>query len=172
VENPEGGGEFLKVAPRRRDCPVPFEMARVLLPGLDQVVAFQVYTSGTDYVDDEASGAEGESTLLSSFRLDENAKYFLVLLAMCEPRLRDESSVAVPSVPAVVRRLRDLPSCADITPAAVTFHIDYLARIKLRLRDGEAARRGESRGASLVGTALRFNLIREEHLVHLPPRTR
>src|SRR3978361_1313453 len=32
VDNPEGGGEYLTVSPRRVAAPVPFEFARVSLP--------------------------------------------------------------------------------------------------------------------------------------------
>jgi hypothetical protein len=39
IENPEGGGEFVKLAPRRVDMPVPFELARVVVPAEDRATA-------------------------------------------------------------------------------------------------------------------------------------
>jgi hypothetical protein len=51
VENPEGGGEFLKVAPRRLDMPVPFEFARVVLPAAHISASFQVFAPQHLYTD-------------------------------------------------------------------------------------------------------------------------
>ena len=32
MENPEGGGEFVKVGPGRTGAPIPFEFSRLLVP--------------------------------------------------------------------------------------------------------------------------------------------
>ena len=69
---------------------------------------------------------DGE-TATALFSLDETAKYFLVLTALCEPRLRDGSSAALPTDPQILDRLRRLPSCRHLTRSAVNFHLDYLA---------------------------------------------
>lgn len=48
VENPEGAGEYFRVAPRRVGAPVPFEFARVVLPARGPTaVSFQVYAPVT-----------------------------------------------------------------------------------------------------------------------------
>ncbi|MFD8022022.1 serine/threonine protein kinase, partial [Streptomyces lavendulae] len=119
-------------------------------------------------------GARGSPTV-TAYSLDETAIYFLVLVALCEPRLRDESPVAVPTTPEIVDRLAGLPGCAQLTARAVSSHIDYLADEKTRISapaetgPGRGPRRNGKREA-LVGLALRFGLVREEHLALLPPR--
>jgi len=174
VDNPEGAGEHVKVAPGRIAAPVPFEISRVVIPARQEFVTFNVFAPMHSFVDrGPAASLSGDRTL-TAFGLDESSKYFLVLVALCEPRLRDESHVAIPTIERVVERLRALPLCRDLTPAAVTFHIDYLARAKLRVKkeplDGVPARLDTKR-AALVSLALRFNLVREDHLRLLPPRT-
>jgi hypothetical protein len=173
VENPEGGGEFVKVAPGRLDLPVPFEISRLVVPGRDRKLSMTVFAPEHVYV----TRTVHHGTLTQpAFILNEGSKYFLVLVALCEPRLRDGASVVLPSVPQIVERLRDLDSCRDLTRSAVNFHIDYLARSRLRVRTG-AAENGERepkadwQRAAIVSTALRFNLVREEHLTLLPSRT-
>jgi hypothetical protein len=100
------------------------------------------------------------------------AKYFLVLVALCEPRLRDQPNHDVPTASQVAERLRPLPGCADLTRSAVNFHIDYLARTKLRFRPDadEPGGRMEGKRAALAALALRLDLVREEHLALLPSR--
>jgi hypothetical protein len=170
VENPEGAGEHVKVPPGRLGAPVPFEIARVVLPAGLEFVQFNVFAPMHSYVDGAEMSA-GDRTL-TAFPLDESAKYFLVLVALCEPRLRDRSHVAIPTVEAVIERLRPLASCADLTVAAVNFHIDYLARSKLRVKLDDGGRRLDTKRAALVSLAVRFNLVREDHLRLLPSLTR
>lgn len=127
VENPEGAGEYVKVPPRRLGAPVPFEFARLVLPVGDGFVHLKVFAPAHTYAEDTAmERLEGERTT-SAFALDETAKYFLILLALCEPRLRDSSTVALPTVGVIVDRLRPLESCQALTRAAVNYHIDYPA---------------------------------------------
>lgn len=176
VENPEGAGEYLRVPPRRSGAPIPFEFARVVLPTRGSTVSFQVFAPDHVYLDaDDPGGAWGTRTL-NAYSLDETATYFLVLVALCEPRLRDESAVSVPTTPQVVDRIRAHPALTRLTARAVSAHIDYLAEQKLRVRGpqdaadaGSGARRTGKREA-VVGVALRFGLVREEHLALLPPR--
>ncbi|SNQ50684.1 conserved hypothetical protein [Frankia canadensis] len=171
VENPEGAGEHMKVPPGRVAAPVPFEISRVLVPRRRDVASFEVFAPAHSYLEIPAAG-DGEPTV-PALPLDVTSKYFLVLLALCEPRLRDESQVRIPTVAGVVRRLRPLARCQDLTVDAVAFHIDYLTRTKLRFREpGEAADTGSARRESLVSRAIRFNLVRESHLTLLPPRPR
>jgi len=174
VENPEGAGEHVKVPPGRVGAPIPFEIARVVLPAGLEFVRFTVFAPMHSYLDPDAAGQPGGDGTLAAFPLDESAKYFLVLVALSEPRLRDRSHVDIPTVERVVERLRPLPSCADLTVAAVNFHIDYLARTKLRVKQDlpDGGRRLDTKRAALVSLALRFNLVREDHLRLLPAPTR
>ncbi len=173
VENPEGGGEFIKVPPLRYAAPIPFEISRVVLPTAPELLSFHVYAPMHNFVEEcSLESLSGEMTL-SSYPLDTSAKYFLVLVALCEPRLRDECHVEVPGVEAVVERLRTLPSCRTVNTGAVNFHIDYLARNKLRIKPSRRDNRPDRFNAKrdmLVSVALRFNLVREEHLALLPSR--
>nr|WP_062338080.1 hypothetical protein [Herbidospora sakaeratensis] len=158
VENPEGGGEFVKIAPGRAAAPIPFEFARVVLPVAVGVCSFLVYAAQHSFVDRDRP-REGEPTL-SMFSLDETAKYFLVLVALCEPRLRDCASAVIPTVPQILDRIGGV----GLTRAGVNFHIDYLARTKLRVKHDGKAGKADWQRASLVSIALRFDLVREEHL--------
>ncbi|MDG9720849.1 serine/threonine protein kinase [Streptomyces sp. DH24] len=173
VENLEGAGEYVTVSPGRLGAPVPFEFSRVLLPALTGNAAFKVFAPQHAYLAEQPGDGAGEQTV-HPFALDPAAKYFLVLVALCEPRLRDPSDTALPGVGDIVERLRPLESCRDLTRSAVNYHIDYLAFAKLRLDVGEepaadGARTGAKR-ARLASLALRFGLVREEHLALLPPR--
>jgi serine/threonine-protein kinase len=169
VENLEGAGEHVKVGPGRLGAPIPFELSRVLVPVTDGTRAFNVYAPEHVFAEEHRPGA-GEPTV-SPFSLDLTAKYFLVLVALCEPRLRDPSSVAIPALGDVVERLRPIDSWREVTGTAVNFHIDYLATHKLRIRQRtgtEHSARVEWKREALVAMALRFNLVRQEHLALLP----
>ncbi|MDJ1136330.1 serine/threonine protein kinase [Streptomyces iconiensis] len=170
VENMEGAGEHIKVAPGRLGAPVPFEFSRVVLPSTEGGAHFKVFAPEHSYLERGAGERGGEPTQ-SPFALDQTAKYFLVLLALCEPRLRDPSSGAVPGVAEVLERLRGVEGCQDLTRSAVNYHIDYLAAVKLRLRDDAVDRPAGTSGkrAELAALALRFDLVREEHLALLRP---
>jgi hypothetical protein len=169
IENPEGGGEFIKLAPRRLDMPVPFEFARVVVPSADRPSSFYIFAPQHVYADQQAQpDSSGDATRVA-FPLDETAKYFKVLVALCEPRLRDSSSPVIRTVPEILNRLG---GGAGLSRSAVNFHIDYLARTKLRIRasaaDDEQGKADWQR-AALVALALQFDLVREEHLALLPP---
>jgi len=170
VDNPEGAGEHVKVAPGRCGAPVPFEISRVVIPARDGLATFNVFAPMHSYIDRDGKALSGDRTL-AAFALDESSKYFLVLVALCEPRLRDQSYVAIPTIERVVERLRPLPGCQDLTVSAVNFHVDYLARTKLRVKQEDTAERLDTKRAALVSVALRFNLVREDHLRLLPGRT-
>jgi hypothetical protein len=174
VENPEGAGEYFRVPPRRAGAPVPFEFARVILPAGGRPVSFQVFAPDHVYVGTSQVGDMAGTGTLAGFSLDETSTYFLVLVALCEPRLRDESTVTVATTPQIVERLRNQPGCERLTARAVSSHIDYLAEQKLRISapgtgSGQSVRRNGKR-ESVAGLALRFGLVREEHLELLPPR--
>jgi hypothetical protein len=168
VENPESAGEYVKVPPRRLELPVPFEFARLVVV---DPVSFLVFAPQHAYADAAVGvSAAGEATV-AAFPLDETAKYFLILVALCEPRLRDPDSLVLPTAPEVIARLAPLPHCAGLTRAAVNFGVDYLARTKLRVREPDpetAAGKADWQREALVRTALRFDLVRPEHLRLLP----
>ncbi|MFJ3908834.1 FHA domain-containing protein [Streptomyces vinaceus] len=185
VENPEGAGEYLRVSPRRAGAPIPFEFSRVVLPTRrGTTVSFQVFAPDHVYLDPPGAGGSWTSRTVTAYSLDETATYFLVLVALCEPWLRDQSPVAVPTTPQVVERLRGHATGGRLTARAVSSHIDYLADEKLRIGvaagppeagagggngAGAADRRNGKRDA-VVGLALKFAVVREEHLALLPPR--
>jgi hypothetical protein len=163
IVNPQGGGEFVKVAPRRLEMPVPFEFADVTLPVGSEEPAFRVLAPGHAYADpDLTPGTEGEQTV-AAFPLDQTSRYFLILVALCEPRLLDASSVVIPTVPEIIERL-GRAGYPRLTRTAVNFHIEYLARHKLRVKpaDGSGGKADWQR-AALVSLALRFNLVGPQH---------
>jgi hypothetical protein len=153
VDNPEGGGEYITVAPRRIAAPVPFEFARVSLPARGRPAEFLVFAPQHAYAEPGAA-PDGDRTV-AAFSLDETAKYFLVLVALCEPRLRDGASVALPTADEIADRLA-------LSRAAVNHHIDYLAVEKLRVKAPERGRLDSKREA-LVAIALRYGIVRDEH---------
>jgi serine/threonine-protein kinase len=170
VENPEGAGEYIRVAPRRLSAPVPFEFSRVVLATRTGALSFQVYAPSHSYLDATAAVPPSGAATVSPFSLDEHSTYFLVLVALCEPRLRDQD-VAIPTTPQIVRRLRQHPQHRAITASAVSFHIDYLAGTKLRIRPPDQQERLDWKRGMLASVALRFGLVREEHLTLLPRRS-
>lgn len=174
VENPQGGGEFVKVAPGRAGAPIPFEFSRLMIPVTAGTIDLLVLAPEHGFLE-PAGAREGEPTA-ASFSLDETARYFQVLLALCEPRLREPSSAAVPSDAAVAQRLHGPGDPKGMTAGAVGFHVRYLAERKLHLRERERDDHGppperlEHTREALVALALRFDLVREEHLRLLPSK--
>ncbi|MGW0732768.1 FHA domain-containing protein [Streptomyces sp. NPDC002851] len=168
VENPEGAGEHIKVSPGRLDAPVPFEFSRVVLPAADELVSFDVWAPRHDYLDANSPASQGEPTALA-FPLDRTKRYFLVLAALCEPRLRTSPHAPLPTTEQIVERLR--PVWPAASRASVQWNIDYLA-LKLRLKQPSTAAEGGVAGPprqngkkeSLVSLALRFDLVREDEL--------
>ncbi|GAA4809801.1 FHA domain-containing protein [Streptomyces ziwulingensis] len=167
VENPEGAGEHIKVAPGRLDAPVPFEFSRIVLPAAGDLLPLEVWAPRHDYLRDEDGAAEGEVTA-PAFSVDRTKRYFAVLAALCEPRLRGTPHAALPTVEQVVERLR--PAWPAASRTSVQWNIDYLA-VKLRLKPGpetaEPGPRLNGKKETLVSLALRFDLVREDDLVVL-----
>ncbi|MFF8941000.1 FHA domain-containing protein [Streptomyces sp. NPDC014864] len=166
VENPEGAGEHIKVAPGRLDAPVPFEFSRIVLPAAGDLLAIEVWAPRHDYLHG-TGGADGGTTA-PAFAVDRTKRYFAVLAALCEPRLRGDPHAPLPTVDQVVERLRAAWPAASRT--SVQWNIDYLA-VKLRLKPGpetaETGPRLNGKKESLVSLALRFDLVREDDLVVL-----
>ncbi|MFD0266110.1 serine/threonine protein kinase [Streptomyces sp. NPDC127106] len=169
VENIEGSGEFVKVLPGREAAPIPFELSRVVLPDQPRLTRFSVLAPAPRRV----PHSEVRYTLASrAFSLAEDTKYFLVLVALCEPRLNASSSYGVPTDNEIVERLRTLPGCRNLSRAAVNYHLDYLASAKLPLQewgDHPGDDRMRWKREALVSIALRHDLVQEHHLDLLPP---
>ncbi len=167
VENPEGAGEHLKIAPGRLEAPVPFEFARVVLPAAGDLLTFDVWAPRHAFRSADRQGLPGPVTA-PAFALDRTSRYFAVLAALCEPRLRGEPHAPLPAVEQLVERLRGV--WPTVSRSAVYWNIDYLT-LKLRLRPGpEAAEPGQrinGKKESLVSLALRFDLVREDDLTVL-----
>ena len=75
------------------------------------------------------------------------------------------------ALPAVALALTAMALLLKLTRAAMNFQIDYLARTKLRVLAPDAdslAGKADWQREALVRTALRFDLVREEHLDLLP----
>ncbi|WP_328879812.1 FHA domain-containing protein [Streptomyces sp. NBC_00299] len=166
VENPEGAGEHIKVGPGRLDAPIPFEFSRIVLPAAGDLLPIEVWAPRHDYLSSEG-GLDGATTA-PAFSVDRTKRYFAVLAALCEPRLRGEPHAPLPTVDQVVDRLR--PNWPAASRTSVQWNIDYLA-VKLRLKPGpETADTGprlNGKKESLVSLALRFDLVREDDLVVL-----
>ncbi|MFH8934493.1 FHA domain-containing protein [Streptomyces griseosporeus] len=166
VENPEGAGEHVKVGPGRLEAPVPFEFSRIVLPAAGDLLAIQVWAPRHDYLRG-GGGLDGETTA-PAFSLDRGKRYFAVLAALCEPRLRGAPHAPLPTVDQVVERLA--PVWPAASRASVQWNIDYLA-VKLRLKPGpdaaESGPRLNGKKESLVSLALRFDLVREDDLALL-----
>ncbi|MFH9978238.1 FHA domain-containing protein [Streptomyces sp. NPDC017179] len=169
VENPEGAGEHIKVAPGRLDAPVPFEFSRIVLPAAGGLLPIEVWAPRHDYLSG-ADGADGDPTA-PAFSVDRSKRYFAVLAALCEPRLRGDPHAAAPTVDQVVERLR--PAWPAASRTSVQWNIDYLA-VKLRLKPSpetaETGPRLNGKKESLVSLALRFDLVREDDLAVLAGR--
>ncbi|SDN01289.1 hypothetical protein SAMN04487981_103252 [Streptomyces sp. cf386] len=165
VENPEGAGEHIKVGPGRLDAPVPFEFSRIVLPAAGDLLPIEVWAPRHDYRSED--GLDGATTA-PAFSVDRTKRYFAVLAALCEPRLRGEPHAALPTVDQVVDRLR--PNWPAASRTSVQWNIDYLA-VKLRLKPGpeeaDTGPRLNGKKESLVSLALRFDLVRENDLVVL-----
>lgn len=166
VENPEGAGEHIKVGPGRLDAPVPFEFSRIVLPAAGDLLALEVWAPRHDYT--QGGGGPDGDTTAAAFSVDRTKRYFAVLAALCEPRLRGDPHAPLPTVDQVVDRLR--PAWPAASRTSVQWNIDYLA-VKLRLKPGpESADQGprlNGKKESLVSMALRFDVVREDDLVVL-----
>jgi hypothetical protein len=167
VENPEGAGEHIKVAPGRLDAPVPFEFSRVVLPAGSELLSFDVWAPRHDYVDHCGPG-DGAPTA-SAFPLDRGKRYFQVLVALCAPRLRGEPHASLATADQLVDLLR--PRWPSVSRTSVQWNIDYLA-VKLRLKAPPDTAPGggprlNGKKECLVSLALRFDLVREADLALL-----
>ncbi|MFI7632998.1 hypothetical protein [Nonomuraea sp. NPDC049400] len=168
VENLEGGTELIKVAPRRLDMVVPFELSRVLIPAAFGLLELKVFANEPRLLDQSHVGAPPD---FDRPLIDTNTKHFLVLVALCEPRLRVSPMAAIPSVQEVAERLRPAEGFRKANRGSINYHIDYLLTHKLLVSEWASSCGGRmhSKREALVFCALRYDLVREEHLNLLPP---
>jgi hypothetical protein len=167
VENVVGGMELVKVPPRQHRMMLPFEISRILIPSRFGVADAKVFGRSPRLLDP----TQCVDTTESLVSLDEESKYFAVLVALCEPRLRGHSMAAVPSVQEIVDRISGSKRFADANRSSINYHIDYLVNEKLlvtRLARYIGDGRMHSKREALAAFALRFDLVREEHLSLLP----
>jgi len=75
VENPEGPGEHIKIAPGRIEAPIPFEFSRVVLPAADDLLSFDVWAPRHDYADEPAGDRDGGEPTEHAFPLDRTKRY-------------------------------------------------------------------------------------------------
>ncbi|MEV5894276.1 hypothetical protein [Nonomuraea fuscirosea] len=110
-------------------------------------------------------GADGGAVTQVAYPLDQNAKYFRILVALCEPRLRDPSTSRIPTVPEIMERLPDL----GLSRTAIGFHIGYLAEKKLHVKSPQSGEgKADWQRHALVSLPLRFDLVTSDHLALLP----
>lgn len=168
IENLEGGSELVKARPRHMGVSVPFEMSRILIPAGMDVFELKAFGPEPPMLDVERATDDDNGPLP---RLDTSSKYFAVLVALCEPRLRGNSMAAVPSVQEVVTRLQGTDLFSLASRSSINYHIDYLVEQKVPVtrwaKHGDDGRRHSKREA-LVAFALRFDLVSDEHLDLLP----
>jgi hypothetical protein len=167
VENPEGAGEHIKIAPGRLDAPVPFEFSRVVLPAGNELLSFDVWAPRHDFLD-HVGPCDGSPTA-SAFPLDRGKRYFQVLAALCAPRLSGDPHAPLATADELVELLR--PAWPSVSRTAVQWNIDYLA-VKLRLKPAPESTppggpRLNGKKDRLVSLALRFDLVREADLALL-----
>lgn len=171
VENPEGAGEHIKLAPGRLEAPIPFEFSRLVLPARDELLGFDVWAPRHEYRGHAPEFAAHGQVTAPAFPLDRTKRYFQVLTALCEERLRGAPHAPLPTTAQVATRLSSIWPAAGQT--SVQWNIDYLA-VKLRLKPGpesaDCGPRLNGKKEALVSLALRFDLVREEDLVALGPR--
>jgi hypothetical protein len=168
IENLEGGIELIKARPRQLRVAIPFEMSRILIPSGENITEIIVFGSPPPLMEEELSTRAPGPPMVD---VETATKYFAVLTALCEPRLRGSSMAAVPSVQEVVERLRGSSQFRDANRSSINYHINYLAEQKLpvnRWAKYMDEGRMHSKREALVAFALRFDVVREEHLDLLP----
>ncbi|WP_259294759.1 hypothetical protein [Streptomyces canus] len=168
IENLEGGIELVKARPRQLRVAIPFEMSRVLIPSGENITELTVFGSPPPLMREELSARIPGPPMVN---VETASKYFAVLVALCEPRLRGSSMAAVPSVQEVVERLRGSSQFRGANRSSINYHINYLADQKLPVNRWTKCvdeGRMHSKREALVAFALRFDIVREEHLDLLP----
>lgn len=175
VEN-TNGCDFLTIQGGMR-LPIPFTSSRVIVLCTRAIFTFSVCALNCIRQSGAASAACGVG---QAAPLDRGAKYFRILIALCEPAIRNGLIADVPSSTDMVRRLRRIPEYCTITKFAVDFHLNYLYSQKLgplisdyfSVLGTSMPPVGQYRRIRLVQFALRFGLVTPHDLKLLeePPR--
>lgn len=161
VENLEGTGEYVKVQAGRCGVPIPFELSRILLTVANRQDNLVVFAPERAEVG-QVHNVGGERLPL----LDETSRYYMVLVCLCESRLRNCGVETVPTPTQICRRLASFGDDQALSRSAVNYHIDYLAEKLDVLAPIEGKRIGKRE--VIAGLALKFDLVRPEHLALLP----
>jgi hypothetical protein len=162
VEDLEQPPNLITVPAGRAGVVVPFELARV---GAGSAQAPLVTVFGPEPAGAATpvrpcpytAGGDGPD------QLDPEAIYFAVLVALCEPRLRQSLDAALPTSAEIAQRLTQRG--ITVSARAVDWHIEYLTG-KLGLRPASQLgrpRRGWRKEA-VAAAALRRLLVRPEHV--------
>jgi len=145
----------------RRSVVIPFELARVSAGNSPLVTVFGPEPGDPE---PEVSPCPGLATTRGLPKLlDHHTTYFAVLIALCEPRLRQSVDAALPTSTEIAQRLSRRG--ITLTPRAVDWHIEYVAG-KLGVRhSGQPGRaRRAWRKEAVASAALRQLLVGPEHL--------
>lgn len=171
VENLEQPPGLVTVPAGRAGVVIPFELARVSASSgrTPLVTVFGPEPAGVAAPAPAcpyAAGGVGPDR-----QLDPAATYFAVLVALCEPRLRESVDAVLPTSAEIAQRLAQRG--ITVSPRAVDWHIEYLTE-KLDLRaSGQIGRpRRGWRKEAVAAAALRRLLVRPEHVPYAAPPTR
>lgn len=165
VEHTDRIPGYVQVRPGMRQLVIPFETARVRIPGGRQEYTFLVMAPeqgpmpGPEVLGKRPTPPD--ATTEGVYRLDPWNTYFRVLVALCEPQLRGSPVAVVPTQPQVAERL-------GLSRPAVSAHIEYLLNQKLRIGSQGRSAGLDWRTQTLVDYALRFGLVTSEDLRLLP----
>lgn len=171
VVSVDEGGAFVRIAPGRIEAPIPFEICRVVWPHKGgELVLFEAFSMDTRFGDPRT----GDASQTATFAWKKDSRHFLVLLALCEPQLRNEDSANVPGIDALVHRLKNSPGYPEATVASVNAQIEYLAvKCGKDPDDPDRAKFDGQKRLKIVRYAQRFGLVRWEDLAALgdpPPK--
>ncbi len=145
------GPNRLEVGPGR-SLRVPYPVCELEIALGDEVARLRASCPLPDAVADGPPPA-GSGSTVSGLGLDPGTGYFLALVALCEPRLRDPQSAEVATVGQIVARLNRLPPPAErVTPKAVERR---LAHVRAKLGVGGVDEHGLSAAGLEVRDAAR-----------------
>jgi hypothetical protein len=145
------GPNRLDVGPGR-SLRVPYPVCELEIALGDEVPRLKASCPLPDGVTDGPPPA-GSGSTVSGLGLDPGTGYFLALVALCEPRLRDPQCAEVASVGQIVARLNHLsPPAERVTPKAVERR---LAHVRAKLGVGGVDEHGLSAAGLEVRDAAR-----------------
>lgn len=150
---------------------IPWSRVLVEIPLGHSTLSFEVVSPRDSGADERVM--EGHGTI-EPFRVDRTAGYFRALVALCEPRLIEPTSVEIPSDAQVAVRLNGSGTeSRHLTAKAIERRFDYVRRI-LGLKvfedglSGVGAERSDAR-QSLVDIALATGTVSRRDLDAIAP---